>query len=107
MVNTAELRPKVKKCINALDATRPIIFGHKELIERGENEDLYVPCLHGGGKDLMRILADRMDFDEGGGTYLFSAIVERARRLSSCVWQRCCGSWTARFSMWTWQNILT
>lgn len=72
MVDAAKLRPVVKKCVNALDATRPIVFGNDKLIERGEDESLYVPCLHGGGKDLMRILADRIDFDEGGGTYLFS-----------------------------------
>jgi hypothetical protein len=72
MLDPAVFRPKVKKCLNALDATRPIIFGNNNLIERGDAESLYVPGLHGGGKDLMRILADRIDFDEGGGTYLFS-----------------------------------
>jgi hypothetical protein len=72
MINAAELRPKVKKCVNALDATRPIVFGSDRLIEHSADESLYVPGLHGGGKDLMRILADRIDFDEGGGTYLFS-----------------------------------
>lgn len=65
------LRAEVKKCLNALDSSRPIVFGDKPLIKRGENEKLYVPGLH-GGKDLIQILADRIDYDEGGGTYLFS-----------------------------------
>lgn len=66
------LRAEVKQCLNAIDGTRPIVFGREEpLIERGENEGLYVRNLH-GGKDLIRILADRIDYDEGGGTYLFS-----------------------------------
>lgn len=65
------LRAEVKQCLNALDSTRPIVFGNQPLIERGENESLYVHGLH-GGKDLIRELADRIDFDEGGGTYLFS-----------------------------------
>lgn len=72
MVNAAELRPKVKKCLNALDSRRPIVFGDKPLIAGGESENLYVKGLHGGDKDLIRTLADRVDYDEGGGTYLFS-----------------------------------
>lgn len=74
MVNAAELRPKVKKCLNALDSRRPIVFGEKKLIPNGEPESLYVKGLHGGvkEKDLIRTLADRVDYDEGGGTYLFS-----------------------------------
>lgn len=72
MVNAAELRPQVKKCLNALDSRRPIVFGDQPLIQGGEKEELYVAGLHGGDKDLIRTLADRIDFDEGGGTYLFS-----------------------------------
>lgn len=65
------LRAEVKQCLNALDGTRPIVFGDKPLIARGEDQSLYVPGLH-GSNDLIRELADRIDFDEGGGTYLFS-----------------------------------
>lgn len=72
MVNAAELRPKVKRCLNALNSKHPIVFGDYPLIKDGVSESLYVPGLHGGDKDLIRILADRIDFDEGGGTYLFS-----------------------------------
>jgi hypothetical protein len=72
MVNAVELRPKIKKCLNALDSRRPIVFGSHPLISDGENECLYVKGLHGGDKDLIRTLADRVDYDEGGGTYLFS-----------------------------------
>lgn len=72
MVNSTELRPKVKKCINVLNPTQPIVFGNDHLVKDGADAKLYVPHLHGGNKDLMRELADQIDFDEGGGTYLFS-----------------------------------
>lgn len=72
MIDAAELRPKVKKCINALNSAQPIVFGHDNLVKDGADEKLYVPGLHGGNKDLMRELSDQIDFDEGGGTYLFS-----------------------------------
>ena len=72
MVNPAELRPKVKKCINALDSFQPIVFGNARLVNNGADESLYVSGLHGGNKDLMQQLSDQIDFDEGGGTYLFS-----------------------------------
>lgn len=72
MVDAAELRAKVKKCINALDSKRPVVFGSDPLISGGAASDLYVPGLHGGDKDLIRVLADRIGYDEGGGTYLFS-----------------------------------
>jgi hypothetical protein len=72
MINPDELRPKVKKCINALNASQPIVFGNDGLVKDGADEGLYVPGLHGKDKDLMRELADQIDFDEGGGTYLFS-----------------------------------
>jgi len=74
MVDVKVLRAKVKTCLNALDSRRPIVFGDKPLIAGGEDESLYVEGLHGGNKskDLIRILSDRIDFDEGGGTYLFS-----------------------------------
>lgn len=72
MVNPAELRPKIKACLNALDATRPVVFGKHPLIADGVSEDLYVAGLHGPDRPLVRVLADRIDFDEGGGTYLFS-----------------------------------
>ena len=71
MVNAAELRPMVKKCLTAM-VVRPIVFGNQVLIKDGQKESFYVAGLHGDGKDLMRTLADRIDFDEGGGTYLFS-----------------------------------
>lgn len=66
------LRPKIKKCLNALDASKPVVFGVNPLIENGVNEDLYVQGLHGSERALVQVLADRIDFDEGGGTYLFS-----------------------------------
>ncbi len=72
MVDAAALRPKVKKCINALNPMQPIVFGAGNLVKDGADRGLYVPGLHGGNKDLMRELADQIDFDEGGGTYLFS-----------------------------------
>jgi len=72
MVNPAELRPKVKKCINALNASQPIVFGDDKLVKDGADKSLYVSGLHGVNKDLMRDLSDQIDFDEGGGTYLFS-----------------------------------
>jgi len=72
MVNPAELRPKVKKCINALNPSQPIVFGDDRLVKDGADKSLYVSGLHGGNKDLMRELSDQIDFDEGGGTYLFS-----------------------------------
>lgn len=72
MVNAVELRPKVKKCINALNSSQPIVFGNAPLVKDGADASLYVPGLHGGNKDLMRELFDQIDFDEGGGTYLFS-----------------------------------
>ncbi|MFH1096678.1 MAG: hypothetical protein V1749_04160 [Candidatus Desantisbacteria bacterium] len=70
--NAAELRSKVKKCINALNPQQPIVFGKDKLVEDGADESLYVPDLHGGKKDLVRELSDQIDFDEGGGMYLFS-----------------------------------
>lgn len=72
MINAVELRPKVKKFMNALDSMRPIVFGDSNLVENGAEQSLYVPGLHGGNRDLVRELADQIDFDEGGGTYLFS-----------------------------------
>lgn len=72
MVNPTELRPKIKACLNALDATRPVVFGNHPLIENGVKPELYVEGLHGAGRALVQVLADRIDFDEGGGTYLFS-----------------------------------
>lgn len=72
MANDNVLRAKVKRCLNALDSRRPIVFGDHPLIPGGEKENLYVAGLHGGDRDLIRILADRIDYDEGGGTYLFS-----------------------------------
>lgn len=72
MVKTDELRSKVKRCMNALESTRPIVFGYDNLVENGEDKSLYVPKLHGGNKDLVCELADQIYFDEGGGTYLFS-----------------------------------
>ncbi len=72
IADKAALRAKIKECLNALDSTRPIVFGSKPLITRGEDASLYIAGLHGGGKDLVRVLADRIDYDEGGGTYLFS-----------------------------------
>lgn len=71
MANAAELRAKVKKCLSAM-IIRPVVFGDAPLIKGGENESMYVGGLHGANKDLIRTLADRIDFDEGGGTYLFS-----------------------------------
>lgn len=68
----AELRSKVKRCLNVLDPTRPIVFDGAELIKDGLDEKFYVQGLHGEGKDLIQTLSDRIDFDEGGGTYLFS-----------------------------------
>ena len=72
MVNPTELRPLIKRGLNALDATRPILFGDLQLIEKGEPQRLYVKGLHGDSRALVQVLADRIDFDEGGGTYLFS-----------------------------------
>jgi len=73
MANTGtELRSKVKKCINALNPSLPIVFGSDGLVKDCADESLYVAGLHGGDKDLMRELSDQIDFDEGGGTYLFS-----------------------------------
>lgn len=72
MANAAALRPKVKKCINALNPSQPIVFGSDNLVKNGADAALYVPGLHGGSKDLIRELTDQIDFDEGGGTYLFS-----------------------------------
>lgn len=72
MANDETLRPKVKKCMNALNPSQPIVFGSDKLVAYGVDEALYVPGLHGGNKDLMRELSDQIDFDEGGGTYLFS-----------------------------------
>lgn len=72
MANDVALRPKVKKCINVLNPSQPIVFGPDKLVDYGADESLYVPGLHGGNKDLMRELSDQIDFDEGGGTYLFS-----------------------------------
>lgn len=72
MVNAAELKPKIKKGLNALDSRHPVVFGAKPLIDKGVDEGMYVKGLHGGDKDLMQVLADRIEYDEGGGTYLFS-----------------------------------
>jgi DNA polymerase III delta prime subunit len=72
MVNDVELRAKVKRCINTLNPQYPIVFGQDKLVKDGVDESLYVRGLHGGDKDLMRELSDQIDFDEGGGTYLFS-----------------------------------
>lgn len=73
MANAAEvLRAKVKKCINSLNPQQPIVFGKDPLVKDGADERLYVSGLHGGDRDLMRELSDQIDFDEGGGTYLFS-----------------------------------
>jgi hypothetical protein len=72
MINPAELRPTVKKCINALNPLQPIVFGQDGLVKNGADESLYVSGLHGGNKDLMQELAFQIDCDEGGGTYLFS-----------------------------------
>ena len=72
MANDNVLRNKVKKCINALNPQQPIVFGQMKLVKDGADERLYVPNLHGGNKDLVRELSDQIDFDEGGGTYLFS-----------------------------------
>jgi len=69
---TKVLRAKVKKCINALNSQQPIMFGQNHRVNDGAAEKLYVPGLHGGDKDLMRELSNQIDFDEGGGTYLFS-----------------------------------
>ena len=72
MSDMTELRSKVKKCINALNPSQPIVFGVDDLVQDGADERLYVRGLHGDNKDLMRDLSDQIDFDEGGGTYLFS-----------------------------------
>lgn len=72
MVDKAALRPKIKACLNALDASRPVVFGKQPLISNGIDESCYVEGLHGSGTALVQVLADRIDFDEGGGTYLFS-----------------------------------
>jgi len=73
MIDPAEtIRPKVKTCINALNPSRPIVFGQDNLVKDGADKSLYVAGLHGGDKDLVRELSDQIDFDEGGGTYLFS-----------------------------------
>ncbi|WP_445371193.1 hypothetical protein ACH518_18795 [Methylomonas sp. HW2-6] len=72
MIDPKALRPKIKKCLNALDATKPVVFGDHPLIERGVSQALYVEGLHGSERALVQVLADRIDFDEGGGTYLFS-----------------------------------
>ncbi len=72
MVDSAALRPKIRACLNALDASRPVVFGDHPLIANGVDEDWYVEGLHGDRIALVRVLADRIDFDEGGGTYLFS-----------------------------------
>lgn len=72
MVNAAELRPKVKKCLNVLNSNQPVVFGNPPLIQSGRDASLYVKGLHGGDSDLICNLATRIDLDEGGGTYLFS-----------------------------------
>jgi len=72
MQDQSELRKTIKKCLNALDGTKPIVFGTHRLIENSVPEELYVKDLHGDGTSLINSLADRIDFDEGGGTYLFS-----------------------------------
>ncbi len=72
MANDNVLRTKVKKCINALNPQQPIVFGQKKLVKDGADESLYVPGLHGRDRDLTLELSDQIDFDEGGGTYLFS-----------------------------------
>ncbi|MGZ8956118.1 MAG: hypothetical protein ACXW0Q_15760, partial [Methylovulum sp.] len=72
MLTPTELRPKIRQCLNVLDATKPIVFGDSPLIEGGVDESYYVEGLHGGGRALVQVMADRIDFDEGGGTYLFS-----------------------------------
>lgn len=72
MAENNELRAKVKKCINALNSQQPIVFGNPPLIQGGRDASLYVKGLHGGDSDLISNLADRIDLDEGGGTYLFS-----------------------------------
>ncbi len=72
MINTAELRPKIKKCLKVLEATRPVVFGQQPLIDEGIGEEYYGEGLHGPDRPLVQVLADRIDIDEGGGTYLFS-----------------------------------
>lgn len=72
MVDAAALRPKVKKCMNALNPAQPVVFGDDKLIKDGAPASLYVPGLHGENKNLMGELSNQIDFDEGGGTYLFS-----------------------------------
>lgn len=72
MADNNELRAKVKRCINTLNPQQPIVFGQSSLVKDGADERLYVPSLHGGDKDLVQELSDQIDFDEGGGTYLFS-----------------------------------
>ena len=72
MANDNVLRTKVKKCMNSLNSQQPIVFGQDKLVKDGADEKLYVRGVHGGDKDLMRELSDQIDFDEGGGTYLFS-----------------------------------
>jgi len=72
MPNDPALRAKVKRCINALSPQQPIAWGLDKLENNGADEKLYVKNLHGSDKDLMRTLSDQVDFDEGGGTYLFT-----------------------------------
>ncbi|MDR3479483.1 MAG: hypothetical protein P4L91_02070 [Burkholderiaceae bacterium] len=71
-LNAKELRAKVKKCMNAL-TNDPIAWGEEKnkLVQDSIDASLYVEHLH-GSKDLIEALADQVDFDQGGGTYLFT-----------------------------------
>ena len=63
MVDKAALRPKVKACLKALDASHPVVFGKQPLISNGVDEKCYVEGLHGAGMVLVQDLADRIDFE--------------------------------------------
>lgn len=69
-----DLRSKAKAFYNALDFDRPINFGLDHLVEPEQAlpSSLYVESIHGGNRDPIAELADRIDFSHSAGAYLFT-----------------------------------
>jgi len=69
----SDLRQKTKAIHNALSLDKPIAFGGLELVAGALPKSFYVRGIHGDGTgDIIQELADRIDFSESAGAYLFT-----------------------------------